>query len=106
MAGQIKKRGKKTWLVRVFMGREGSGKRRYLNKTVRGNKKDAEDYLSTTLTQISTGTFVEPVKLSVDEYLDKWLETAAKARLRERTHDDYSEKLKRYVRPVIGKVKL
>ncbi|SRR6266545_1653169 len=106
MAGQIKKRGEKTWLVRVFMGRDGIGKRRYMNKTIRGNKKDAESYLNTTLTQISAGTFVEPVNLTVDEYLDKWLATAAKARLRERTHNDYSEKLKRYVRPLIGTLKL
>src|SRR6266699_1811946 len=106
MAGQIIKRGDKTWLVRVFTGRDSNGKRRYMNKTIRGNKKDAESYLNTTLTSISAGTFVEPVKLTVDEYLDKWLSTAAKARLRERTHDDYSEKIKRYVRPVIGKLRL
>jgi integrase len=105
MAGQIIKRGDRTWVVRVFTGRDGNGKRRYINKTIKGNKKDAETYLTTTLTNISAGTFVEPVKLTVEEYLDKWLATA-KARLRERTHDDYSEKLKRYVRPVIGKLKL
>ncbi|MBA3356441.1 MAG: site-specific integrase [Pyrinomonadaceae bacterium] len=106
MAGQIIKRGDKTWCVRVFTGRDGNGNRRYMNKTIRGNKKDAETYLSTTLTNISGGTFIEPVKLTVEEYLDKWLATAAKARLRERTHDDYTEKLKRYIRPVIGKLKL
>src|SRR5260221_3110335 len=106
MAGQIIKRGDKTWLVRFFMGRDGAGKRRYANKTIRGNKKDAENYLVATLTSIGTGTFVEPVKLTIDEYLDKWLATAARVRVRERTFDDYSEKLKRYVRPVIGKLRL
>ncbi len=106
MAGQVIKRGDKTWVVRIFTGRDGKGKRRYLNKTVRGNKKEAETYLSTTLAQISTGTFVEPLKLTVGEYLDKWLATAAKARLRERTHDDYSAKLESYVRPRIGTQRL
>lgn len=106
MAGQIIKRGDNTWLVRIFTGRDAHGKRRYLNKTIRGNKKDAKTYLSNTLTALSTGTFVEPVKLSVSEYLNKWLEMAAKPRLRERTFDDYSEKLDRYVRPVIGSAKL
>lgn len=106
MAGQIIKRGDNTWLVRIFTGRDSQGKRRYLNKTIRGNKKDANSYLSNTLAAISTGTFVEPVKLSVDEYLNKWLEMAAKPRLRERTFDDYFEKLYRYVRPIIGSQKL
>jgi len=106
MAGQIIKRGDNTWLVRIFTGRDAQGKRRYLNKTVRGTKKDANTYLSNTLAAMSTGAFVEPVKLTVDEYLNKWLELAAKPRLRERTLDDYSEKLNRYVRPVIGAQRL
>jgi integrase len=106
MAGQIIKRGEKTWVIRVFAGRDGNGKRRYLNKTIKGNKKDAETYLNTLLTSISAGTFVEPVKLTMNEYLDRWLVTVAKARLRERTYDDYSEKLGRYVRSHIGKLKL
>ena len=105
MAGQIIKRGDKTWLVRVFTGRDGNGKRCYRNKTIKGNKKDAETYLSATL-QISTGTFVEPLKLTVGEYLDKWLTTAAKPRLRERTFDDYSSKLETYVRFRIGAQRL
>lgn len=95
MAGQIIKRGDNTWLVRIFTGRDANGKRRYLNKTIRGNKrgnkKDANTYLSNTLTAMGAGTFVEPVKLSVSEYLNKWLEMAAKPRLRERTLNDYSE---------------
>jgi len=102
MAGQIIKRGDKTWLVRIFMGRGGAGKRRYMNKTIRGNKKDAEVFLSKTQTQISSGTFVEPSLLTLDEYLDKWLEAAARPRLSERTFGDYSEVLKRYVRPKLG----
>ena len=106
MAGQIIKRGDKTWLVRIFTGRDAQGKRRYLNKTVRGNKKDAETYLSTTLTAMSAGTFVAASPLTVREYLTRWLETAASKRVRERTFSDYSELLKRYVYPSIGDVRL
>lgn len=106
MAGQIISRGKGTWLVRIFTGRDALGKRRYVNKTIRGTKKEASAYLSSQLTAISTGTFVEPVKLTVDDFLEKWLTMAAKPRLRERTFEDYSEKLERYVKPVIGSQKL
>jgi len=42
MAGQIIARGERTWLVRVYAGLDGSGKRPYLNKTVHGTKKDAQ----------------------------------------------------------------
>jgi len=44
MAGQIVKRGDKTWTVRILRGRDENGKRRYVNKTIHGTKKDAEKY--------------------------------------------------------------
>lgn len=106
MAGQIIKRGDKTWVVRIFTGRDANGKRSYQNKTIKGNKKDAEAYLSKTLTAISTGMFVDTSPLTVDEYLDRWLQTAAKPRLRAHTFVHYAELLTRYVRPAIGKKRL
>lgn len=106
MAGQIIKRGEKVWVVRIFQGRDEAGKRRYLNKTVCGTKKDANTYLSTTLAAMSQGTFVESSPMTVDDYLDRWLHNAARGRLRERTFSDYSELLERYVRPAIGGKKL
>lgn len=102
MAGQIIKRGDDTWLVRIFTGRDAQGRRRYLNKTVKGKKKDAETYLSKTITAISTGTFVEPSPLTVDEYLNKWLQTVAQGRVTERTFRSYEWLLKNYVRPTVG----
>lgn len=106
MAGQIIKRGDRTWLVRIFIGRDGRWKRRYLNKTVRGNKKDAEAYLSKTLTEISTETFIEPSPITLDEYFDKWLEAAARPRVSQRTADGYEALLKRYLREPLGHKRL
>src|SRR5437588_10923783 len=106
MAGQVVKRGDRQYLVRIFQGRDAQGKRRYLNKTIRGTKKDADKYLSKTLTAMSTGTYIEASTLSVDDYLDRWLQNAARGRVRERTFDDYSALLKRYVRPALGQIRL
>ncbi len=106
MAGQIIKRGDKNWLVRIFMGRDANGKRRYFNKAIKGTKKDADTYLSKTLTAISTGTFVEPSPLTTSDYLSKWLQTAARPRVAERTFDSYSELITRYVTEDLGARKL
>lgn len=84
------------------MGRDEKGKRRYLNKTIRGKKKDAQDYLSKTLVDISGGTFVEPSPLTVKEYLDKWLEVAARPRVSRRTADGYAGLLERYIHAPLG----
>lgn len=106
MAGQIINRGDDTWMVRIFTGRDAQGKRQYLNKTIKGKKKDADKYLTTTLTAISTGNYIEPSTLTVGAYLDKWLQTAAQGRLRESTFTGYSELLVRYVRPAFGEKRL
>lgn len=107
MAGQIIKRGDRTWLVRVFLGRDQkTGKRRYVNKTINGTQKDAQKHLNAKLREIDLGGFIEPAAMTVDEYLNQWLETAAKPRVRERTYTWYMDLLRLHVRPVIGNKKL
>src|SRR4051794_30253621 len=106
MAGQIIKRGEKVWMVRIFQGRDENGKRRYLNKTIHGTKKDAEKYLTGKLRDRDLGLNIEPASESLNKYLDKWLETSAKPRVRERTFDDYTSLLERYVRGPLGALKL
>jgi integrase len=102
-AGQIIPRGERTWLVRVFMGRDSeSGKRKYVNKTIHGTLRDAQAYLSRSQRDRDLGVFFEPSRISLDGYLDKWLETAAKPKLRAKTHRDYEGLLRRYVRPALG----
>lgn len=106
MSGQLIKRGERTWLIRVFTGRDSEGRRHYHNQTIRGNKKDAEAHLRKILTAVSTGTFIEPSPLTIDEYLNKWLESAARPRVSERTADGYDALLKRYVREPLGHIRL
>lgn len=98
----IVKRGNDTWQVRVFLGRDENGKTRFFNETVRGKRKDAEILETKKKREIDLGIFVEHTKITVDEYLDKWLEVAAKPRLKARTYEDYVEYVRRYVRSSIG----
>ena len=87
MAGQLINRGERTWLVRVFLGRDVlTGKKKYHNKTVKGTKKDAQRYLNGVLRDIDLGKFAEPKKISLNKFLEKWLSDAVKPRVRERTY--------------------
>ena len=55
-AGQLISRGPRTWLVRVFLGREPeSGTRKYHNKTIRGSFVEAQTYLYTELQERGIG---------------------------------------------------
>lgn len=81
-AGQLVPRGERTWLVRIFLGRDGSGRRRYYNRTVHGTKKDAQAVLNSLLTDNDRGTLVEPSRETLDSFLDRWLPAARGVRRR------------------------
>lgn len=105
MAGQITKRGE-SWTVRIFLGRDAKGKRKYSNKTVRGTKKDAQKALNSMLRDADLGLIGDSQRQTLSEYLDIWLETIAKPRLEYRTFKDYGDLLRRYVREPLGNIKL
>src|ERR1051325_7216988 len=107
MAGQLIPRGERTWLVRVFLGRDSqTGQRKYHNKTIRGNRKDAQRYLNGVLREIDLGTFVEPSAMSLSEYIKNWLQSAARPRVSERTADGYEGLLNRYILEPLGNKRL
>lgn len=106
MAGQIIKRSDKTWLVRIFLGRDENGKRKYRNKTFHGTKKDAQKYLTGKLREKDLGILIEPTFLTLNAFLDRWLETAVKPRVSLRTADNYRFLLQKYIREPLGSYKL
>lgn len=106
MAGQIIKRKNDTWLVRIFTGKDSKGKRKYVNKTIHGTKKDAQHYLTAKLREKDLGISLEASVLTVDEFLDQWLETAVRPRVSSRTADGYASLLERYIRKPLGQKKL
>ena len=103
MAGQIIKRSEKVYLVRIFMGKDQrTGKRRYINKTIHGTKKDAQAYLTGALRDQDLGRFVEPTKVQLETFLEQWLEEVAKPKLREATYHGYADVVRLYVNGKIG----
>jgi integrase len=101
--GQIIRRGERTWLVRMYLGRDAQTReRKYFNHTIHGPAKQAQMYLTKKLRERDLRRGVEGIELTLDEYLDRWLQTAAKPRLRPKSYDDYESLLRRYIRPVLG----
>jgi len=52
------------------------------------------------------GRDLEGAKITLNEYLDRWLKTAVKPRVRENTCQDYDGMLRRYIRPSLGETVL
>ena len=102
MAGQITSRGKNVWLVRIYLGRDESGKRIYLNKTIHGPRKAALAWLNQRFTERDAGVAVKPAQQFLNEYLDRWPETAAKPKVRPKTLLGYRNTLDCHIRSAHG----
>lgn len=100
--GQIIARGDRRWLIRVYLGRDHETKKRnYHNRTVRGPMREVQAYLTKKLRERDLGRDLEGAKITLNEYLDRWLETAVKPRVRQKTCQDY-DGIRRYIRPGLG----
>src|SRR6201993_2708547 len=101
--GQIIARGDRRWLIRVYLGRDHeTNKRNYHNRTLHGSMREAQAYLTRRLRERDLGRDLEGAKITINEYLDRWIQTAVKLRVREKTCQDYEGMLRRYIRPKLG----
>jgi len=106
MRGFIKKRSKDSYICRIPIGKDGSGKYRFHSETIRGNKKDAEKHLSEMLSRMDNGTFIKPAKTTVSEYLQRWLDEYVKPNLGPRTYEGYESIVRCHLKPELGHIQL
>lgn len=101
--GQIIENANGTYTVRVYMGDDPkTGKRTYCNRTVRGSKREAQKVLTSILGEKDKGNYVKPSAITLNTFLDTWLEDVAKFKVKPRTYLGYKRSLARYIRPILG----
>jgi len=103
--GHLRKRGRKSWSIVVEIDHDADGRRRQKWETVQGTKKKAEARLAEILHALKTGLYIEPAKLTVEQYLEKWLE-ATKPNVAGKTFERYGEIVRSQLAPALGKVLL
>lgn len=102
--GQVIKRGN-TFLVRVYLHEDANGKKIYYNATVKGTRKDAEQHLTEYLQKKNAGKLKQrPTSRKFGEFAEDFFTNISDARKRNRELDIY--KLKRYIIPHIGHLKV
>ncbi len=105
MRGHIRRHGD-GYAVVVYLGVDpATGKKRYKWETFR-TKKEAEARLAQMLAEIERGTFIEPAKLTVGEYLARWLRDRAAVAVRPTTLEGYEAVVKCHLVPALGAVPL
>jgi integrase len=107
MQGHIRRRGKDSWTVVVNLGRDPvTGKRRQLWRSVRGTKRDAEATLLHVLHERNLGIDAPPAKLTVAEYLTRWLNDYVRTNVSPSTVLPYSTCVHRHLTPALGAIPL
>ena len=65
-----------SWRLRVVTGYDDRGKPIVKRHTVKGvTKREAEAKLRELLTEVDKGTYVEPSKINVEEFMKRWFDT-------------------------------
>ena len=101
MRGHLQQRGKDSWRCKVFLGRSPDGQRRYLERTIRGSRSDAEQQLARLVVEAGEGRWVPTEPMTMGELVDRWL------RLKETTVEpgtvaNYWWICRQYVLPAFG----
>lgn len=102
MKGHIRKRGKNSWAIAIYVGRDDRGRPKYKWHTVRGGKRQAEDECARLLNQLTTGEYVEPTRTTVGDYLERWLNDYARTNVAGKTFERYAEIIQKHLIPALG----
>lgn len=103
--GTIRQRKNGMWEARYTVGRDpGTGKQ--IQRSIYGKtQKEVRQRLQQTTTAIDEGVYVAPSKLSVEQWLNTWLEDFC-VDVKPRTLDKYRSTVKVRLVPHLGKIKL
>ena len=108
MRGTITRRGE-SWLVRAFVGRTETGKQKFLHKTVRGSRPEAENELAKLLVEAQRlrdrHEYSTPESDTLAAWLSLWLKSRRK-RISEHTRVTYERAVRLHIMPTIGHYKL
>ena len=102
MKGHLRKRGKESWAIVFDLGRDDAGKRKQKWHSFRGKKKDAQAELARLINEVNTGEYIEPSKLPLREYLDRWLKDYAQHGVAPKTLERYRQIIDKNIKPALG----
>ena len=103
--GHIRQQGEGSWELKFDLGRDPvSGRRITKYVTFRGTKRKAQEELTRFLSQRNEGSYVEPTKMTVAQYLHHWLEADIDRRVATRTAARHRGIVEKNIIPKLGHV--
>ena len=105
MKGHIRERSPGRWAVVLDIHDPETGKRRRKWHSFTGTKREAQKECARLVTEMQGGQYSEPTKTTFGQFLEDWL-THAKAHVTPRTHERYSEIVRKNIVPSLGALRL
>jgi integrase len=103
--GTLRKRNDGRWEGRLITGYDEKGKPKF--RYFYGKRqKDVIAKMDKVKAELNFGTYIEPHKVTVKEWLDTWLDTYKKDNLRPSTYNSYKMVIRLYLKPHLGDVLL
>jgi integrase len=107
MRGHIRRRGERSWELKYEIGTDPrTGRRVTQYRSFKGTKREAQAELVRLMDTVRRGEHVDPAKLILAEYLDRWEQGWAALQVGPKTRERYVELLRLHVRPHIGALPL
>jgi len=103
VTGHIRRRGKRSWQLKFDAGTDPQAGRRITKyHSFKGSKREAEVELTRLLASADRGAYVDPSKITLNEFLDRWELEWAQSNLGGKSLERYRDLLRTHVRPYLG----
>ena len=103
--GSISKRPDGTWWARITIGVDKNGKQKrkaFYGKT----RQEVQKKMTAALNDINLNAYTEPSKLTLEMWLNTWLNEYALNSIKQSTRVSYETFITKHINPIIGKHKL
>jgi integrase len=103
--GSIRQRGQRSWELKFDLGRDPvTGKRTLRYVSFRGTKREAQAELTRLINHKNEGTYVDPTKMTVGEYLAHWLNVDIDRRVAAKTAARHRGIVHHQIAPRLGHI--
>ena len=101
MKGHIRERSPGHWAIVIDVRDPQTGKRKRRWHSFAGTKRQAQIECARLLTETKNGTSVDPTRMTVSAFLERWLEHM-EGQVSPRSHERYAELCRKNLAPLLG----
>jgi integrase len=105
MKGHLHERSPGHWAIIIEMRDSATGRRKRKWHSFAGTKRQAQVECARLVSEVKVGTYVEPSKTTLGQFLDRWLDDV-RTRVSPKTHERYTQICQKNIAPLLGAIPL